>query len=448
VKALTGPEQDRLLLPVSASVVGVIALVLGLIRLDRRPLWMDEAFDVHFTTLGWSKYLEVVRENEMSQALYLLVLKPWLAIASSGEWAARLPSVVFAAAACALMVPLGARLLGSRLAGVVAGLLLACNAFGVEWSQQVRTYSLSMLASVVVTYLFVRAAESNSWSWWLTYGAVSGLAVYAHFFVALVVMAHYAALLAIGRTSAVKRWAAGVAIGLLLAAPALDFAVNHDNGQAGWVPPLSWPFVEETIDSLSGGNGVLLLLAFGGVLLVVWRAFRHVGEAWRHVLVASWVTAPLVIALVMSYFKPLYADRYLIVVLPALAMSAAALVTAGGRVPAIAAAAVILGFSLHGVRHWYEGPIEQDWRAAATVIEQRAAPGDKILVRPDWLTPVAGYYLTDEPDTGDLGPTTTWIVSYFDRRAEIEGLVTDEWRIAERIDFPSVDVYRIVHRAS
>ena len=422
--------------------------MLGAVRLDRRPLWMDEAFDVHFTTLGWSEYLEVVQEFEMSQALYLLALKPWLAITTTDEWAARMPSVVFAAAACALVVPLGARLLGSRLAGVVAGLLLACNAFSVEWSQQVRTYSLSMLAAVVVTYLFVRAAESNSWAWWLTNGVVSGLAVYAHFFVALVVIAHYPALLAIGRTSAVKRWAAGAGIGLLLAAPALDFALNHDVGQTGWVPPLSWRLVEETLDSLAGGNDVLLALALGGVLLLAWRVFRHVGEAWRHVLVASWVTVPLVIALVMSYFKPLYADRYLIVVLPALAMSAAALVTAGGRAPAIVAVTAILGFSLNGVRDWYEGPIEQDWRAAARLVEERAAPGDRILIHPDWMAPVAAYYLTAEPDTGDLGPRTTWVVSYFDRRGEIEELVADEWRIVERIDFPGVDVYRIVHRSS
>ena len=422
--------------------------MLGAARLERRPLWMDEAFDVHFTTLPWGQYVDVIRAMEMSQALYLMVLKPFLTLTSTAEWAARMPSVVFAAAACALTVPLGARLLGSRLAGVVAGLLLACNAFSVEWSQQARTYSLSMLAAVVVTYLFVRAAESNSWGRWLTYGVVSGLAVYGHFFVALVVIAHYPALLAIGRTSAVKRWAVGAGIGLLLAAPALNFAVNHDNGQAGWVPPLSWRLVEETLDSLAGGNDVLLALALGGVLLLAWRAFRHVGEAWRHVVIASWVTAPLAIALVMSYFKPLYADRYLIVVLPALAMSAAALVTVGGRAPAITATAAILGFSLNGVRDWYEGPIEQDWRAAARLVEQRAAPGDRILIHPEWLAPVAGYYLTAEPDTGDLGPRTTWVVSYFDRRSEIEELVADEWRIAERIDFPGVDVYRIDHRPS
>jgi hypothetical protein len=77
-------------LPASASAVGILAAVLGAVRLDRRPLWMDEAFDVHFTTLGWSEYLKFVREFEMSQALYLLVLKPWLAITTTDEWAARI----------------------------------------------------------------------------------------------------------------------------------------------------------------------------------------------------------------------------------------------------------------------------------------------------------------------------------------------------------------------
>ena len=154
--------------------------------------------------------------EEMSQALYLLILKPWLTVATTAEWATRLPSVVFAAVAAALMSHWVSASSGSLLAGCAAGLLLACNAFGVEWSQQARTYTLAMLASVIVTYLFVQAADSDTWRWWLIYGVAAGLAVYAHFFVALVLIAHYPALIALGRPKAVKRWAVAVGIGMFV----------------------------------------------------------------------------------------------------------------------------------------------------------------------------------------------------------------------------------------
>src|SRR5262245_14193435 len=156
---------------------------------------MDEALDVHWTGFSWSDYLHIAFENEGSQVLYLLMLKPWLALMSTDEWVARMPSVVFAALAAALMVPLAIRLFGSRFVGIGAGLLLATNAFSVSWSQQARQYALAMLFAVVVTYLFVIALESDGWAWWFAYGVVAGVSVYSHFFVALVVVSHVLALL-------------------------------------------------------------------------------------------------------------------------------------------------------------------------------------------------------------------------------------------------------------
>jgi len=444
VPAASVVPRGRLVTAASAAAVGAVAALLGGLHLSRRPLWMDEAFDVHFTTLGWGKYLELVREVEASQALYLLVLKPWLALTTTDEWAARLPSVVFAAAACALMVPLGARLLGSRLAGTVAGLFLACNAFSVEWSQQARTYTLAMFAAVVVTYLFVRAADSGSWGWWIAYGVGAGLSIYAHFVVAFVLAAHYPALVALSRSSVVKRWLVGTSLGLLIAAPALDFAVNHDRGQAGWVPPLSSRVVNESVEALGGSNGVLLCLAALGVGLAVCRALQS-EDRWRLVLTAAWVTVPFLLALGASLFKPLFTDRYLIVVLPALSLSAALVVTSGGRPAAVAATAVALVFALAQVRDWYTGFVEQDWRAAAELVERRASTRDTIVVHPGWLAPVAGYYLTEPPTTDTLPAGTTWILSFFDRRAEITEYVTSAGHtIEERLEVPGVDVYRVV----
>ena len=123
------PARDTLLLSI---VAGATAALLGAISLERRSLWMDEALDVHWTSLSWADYLRIAFENEGSQALYLLLLKPWLALTSTDEWVARTPSVACAALASALMVPLGIRLFGSRLVGIGAGLLLATNAFSAS----------------------------------------------------------------------------------------------------------------------------------------------------------------------------------------------------------------------------------------------------------------------------------------------------------------------------
>ena len=156
------------------------------------------------------------------------------------------------------------------------------------------------------------------------------------------------------------------------------------------MPPLSWLHVDVTIESLGGENGVLLGLAVVGVGVLCRRVRRNAPGAWKAALVVAWVMVPLLVVLAVSVVKPMYADRYLIVVLPALALSAASVITAAGRATAIVALAATIAFSLAGVRRWYEGPIEQDWRAAASIVDQRAAPADAILVVPDFLILLLG----------------------------------------------------------
>ena len=165
----------------------------------------------------------------MGQTVWLLLLKPWLSIAGHGEVAARAPSVLFAAAACALLVPVGRTLLGGRLAGAAAGLLMACSAFVVQWEQQARTYTLALFASVAVTYLFLRALRSSGWRWWLLYALVGVVAVYTHFFVGLVLVAHAAAAFAFRPRPGRPAVYAGVIV-VLLSLPAAAFAIDTSAG--------------------------------------------------------------------------------------------------------------------------------------------------------------------------------------------------------------------------
>ena len=83
-------------------VVAAVSALAGIVTIGRRPLWTDEVVDVQWTHKGWHDYLSLTFRSEMGQALWLLLLKPWLSIAGHGEIAARAPSVLFAAAACAL----------------------------------------------------------------------------------------------------------------------------------------------------------------------------------------------------------------------------------------------------------------------------------------------------------------------------------------------------------
>jgi hypothetical protein len=98
-RGLRRSHRGRLLDLSGALGVGVLATVLGLVALDRRPLWMGEAMDAQWAGIPWNQYLDRIRISEMGQTLYPLMLKPWVAAASDAEWALRLPSVAFVALA-------------------------------------------------------------------------------------------------------------------------------------------------------------------------------------------------------------------------------------------------------------------------------------------------------------------------------------------------------------
>jgi mannosyltransferase len=432
-----------------ATGAGATAVVLGLISIERRSLWIDEAVDIDWATLSWGDYLRVAFQNEGSQALYLLFLKPWLALTSTDEWVARIPSVIFTALAAALLVVLGARLFRSRFVGFGAGLLLATNAFVVSWSQQVRQYSLAMLLAVVATYLFVRALESDGWRWWLAYGVVAGVSVYAHFFVALVLASHVPPVVASPRrTLAVRRWAVAAAIGLLISLPALDFVLNHDTGQVSWIPELRYAYVEEVVHAISGESWALLAVGAAGLCALVYGAARHVADSWRYVLVASWLVVPLLLACAISVFKPMLLDRYLIVAVPALALASAYAVSRLGRRPGAVALVALVAVGLVHVRDWYGSFIEQDWRGAVEHAERRRAPSEQLLVYPGWLYAPVTYYADDPPDTSEeLSSDRAWVVSLADRAGEIEAWAAGSgYDVAARSSFVSVETWRLEKR--
>jgi mannosyltransferase len=427
-----------------AAAAGLTAAVLGVIELERRSLWIDEALDVGWTELAWSDYLRLAFENEASQALYLLLLKPWLAVMPNDEWSARAPSVVFAVAAAALLVPLGTRLTGSRLAGFGAGLLLATSAFAVAWSQQARQYALAMLLAVVVTYLFVRALESDGWRWWIVYGLAGGVAVYSHFFVALVLVSHAAAVVVVPRANLVRRFAAAAGIAFVIAIPALDFVVNHDTGQAEWHPPVDWPYLKDVMYELGGESRFALALGGGGLVALVMSAARRPQQSWRYVLVASWLTLPLLLTLAVSYWKPMLVDRFLIVSLPALALASAYAISRLGRWAGAAALVVAVAIAVTHVRDWYDSLVEQDWRGAVEYVESEKQPEEQVLVHPYWLAPPVEYYAEEPPDTETLSGRRAWVISLTERAGEIEQLAADsQYRIADSRNFVSVHVWEV-----
>ena len=260
----------------------------------------------------------------MSQSAYLVLLKPWVAITTNNEVWLRLPSVIAAALAAALLVPLGARLF-DRTTGIVAGILLATNELLVTWSQQARAYALVTFAVVLASLLFVRALDDPRRRNWLLYAVAAAFAVYCRFWAGFAIVAHFTSMPFAPRRPLLRRVVEATVVFLALIAGAVYFTATAQRvRQLGGIGVPSMDLLRSVVTLTSGHNVGLQLIALGGLVVLVFQTGAgHAGGGVAH-RPGRRLDCVADRALVSrSEYQPILVPRYAIVITPALALAGA-----------------------------------------------------------------------------------------------------------------------------
>jgi mannosyltransferase len=385
---------------VYVTAITVLALALGFILLGDKSFWLDEGYSFAYAQSDWSGLWKVISTSQANMSLYYVLLHPWLGI-GTGEFAIRALSVLFVAGTIPLLYALGRRLLGD-LPALLACLLFAVNSFAIRYAQEARGYSLAVFLSVLSTLLFVRAIDRPSFGRWAAYAFVGGVAAYAHFFMAFVLAAHLAALLFLGsRRPRVRHLIAVYAAVAALVSPLVLFVFTRSKGQISWIPRPTPTSLIRAFEDLSGGLGPWLPLAYFVVgtagAVAAWRALRAGRlQPWHAVLVAAWFLIPVLGSFVLSFAKPIFISKYLIVALPALALGVGfGLATLPSKGAVVGATVVVVALSAVGLTRWYSGYEKDDWRGAARFLVDGARPGDGIVVVPTRVRKALEYYVVE-----------------------------------------------------
>jgi mannosyltransferase len=406
--AVAGTDVERG--GVVAPVIGlaVLAIVVSVVQLGSKSLWNDEGITWQYATGPWSDLWQLVSDDKGHMALYYLAARGWLGLVGESETAARLLSVLGAAIALPLAY-LVARRLVSRSVALIGCLLLGVNAFFVKYAQELRAYSFVLAAACAATLAFVHLVEHPSRRRGVVYGAVVGLSLYLQFFSALIPLAHLASLLALPHER--RPWRALVPAGVVaavLAAPiALGFLTGGTGGGLGWVDSPSVHQVVhvgydltsarghvESTDALAVGMLALYLgcaLVGVGACVGIWRRGRS-EAAWRTAVLVAWAAVPLATSLAASLVRPMFAGRYLILVLPAIAMLVALGLVQLSFVWRSLVAASLVVLSALALVSWYDAPPFESWREAVDELAASAQPGDAVVVYPSGISSTYAYY--------------------------------------------------------
>lgn len=365
----------------------VLAAVLVLFELGHKSLWYDEAFSLGIVDRPVGDALWRIAHWEVNMSPFYLALAGWWRLGQGEGFLRLLP------AACSILsIPaifaLGRRLFDARV-GAVAALLLAVHPLGVQWGQQLRGYSLVLLLVILSTTMLLRALERpEATGPALAYAAVASLATYGHFFAALVIVAHVVWLL-LHRPLPVRLMAVAGGAGAVLLAPLGWYFLTRHGDPLYWVSDKTTSAIVDTATALTGGSKWAVAAYSTAGVAGLWAIAKQVREPdetrrWEPLLPVAWLVLPLLIATVSTAtVKPLLEGRFLIVVVPALVLIAAAgLCRLGGRWGG-ALLAVLLVVSAVGIDRWYTTPAHEDWRGAATVVAA-AAPPDGVVVLEPW----------------------------------------------------------------
>jgi hypothetical protein len=405
------PRRD---LTILAGLVGV-ALVLDTYCLGCKSLWWDEGFTLTATQVGWSEIGKGLISSG-SNPLFFVLVRGWGAL-GQGEAFIRVLSVPPAVATIPVIYWLG-RELFDRTVGLVAAALITTNSFVVEYAQTARGYSLVLFLTTLSSLFLVRAVKQSTKGRWIAYVVVTVAALATQIFAFGVVIAQLAALALTQPRASKGDWVRRVLVPLLLMTPVLALpAAWFIFVRTGlrWIPPPSMidlitvPLVlagqaraYRTLILLGPAGAVLLFTNAVAMipLVLLGRNFMTKGRSpalWPHAFLVLWFTIPVVGSFLASLVFPIFLDRYLIVVVPAIAiLTAVGLSRLPSRWMSITTLTVICGVAVLSLANYY-GEKKEDWRGVADYVQSHSGPNDGLIIYRPGGTAAFSYYARRDP---------------------------------------------------
>lgn len=322
----------------------LVIFLFSINNIDADSLWYDEAWTVYAVTAPAPTTYEPPRgvrarvttpikaarddlsttvsrvRDDVHPPLYFVLLDAWTMAAGNSVFALRYLSLLVGVVGAATVYAMGKTLFTPQV-GLYALLIYGSGMLFIHYAQEARMYTLLMTLTVAVMLAYVRVLRVAIWWRGGLLALLAALGLYTHYVFALVIATCAVHVLLTRRDRLV--WVVGAFVGsALLFAPYIQVVVRQFGANPSGA--LAAP-VETTLAAVAA----LLLLLTGGwwwlygvVLIAVAGAVYQRWARWRELLlIVLWlVMTPVVLLIVNAVWLPLYQVRYVLAVLPAVAL--------------------------------------------------------------------------------------------------------------------------------
>jgi mannosyltransferase len=405
----------------------LLILLLGLfVRIyfiSGQSLWFDEGYSVRMSQLSPREIISKTASADYHPPLYYIVLHYWVSLFGTSEFSVRLPSAILGICSILILYKVGKHLFNDNV-GILSSLILAVSVFHVEYSQEVRSYSLMAFMTLLSFYFFLKLFNEKNLRSSVGYIISSAVLMYTHVYGLFFILSqniYFIAnkLFSRGKTISAGKWVSLQGILLILFLPWTNsFLAQTAKVQRGyWVTE---PTLLSVIYTFGGYAGSRLLLFFflifvglaltrRGKILPELKEASNLGETQslkrgmsQHealYLLFLWLSVPVVLPFLISYVShPIFISRGTIgSSLAFYLLAAKGIDTLPKKYFKPACIALVVILSLSNIWVYYHRVYKDPWREVARTVDMTAKSGDMVLFNSSLCQYLFSYY-SKRPD--------------------------------------------------
>jgi mannosyltransferase len=298
-------------------------LILKFLFISSNDIAGDEPFSIYHSQMDVSSIIDLMK-LENNPPLHFLILHFWIKLFGISAFSVRFLSVIFSSLTALVIYQIGNKFFSFSI-GFIGSLLFSFSNLNLLLAHEARVYALfGLLSAFSMFYFFCICNRNNNYGYFILLLITNILLVYAHYFGFFVIIIQTLAVLMIKdiRKPVLKLYLVYLLLFIGLYIPNILVLYTRFSASAHgtWVVKpngitsiydMVWAFSNQPVTTV-----ICIIILFAA--LIKWFFYRLQSDNSKNQkIILIWFLFPFFFMFAISYWVPMYLDRYLIFVTPA-----------------------------------------------------------------------------------------------------------------------------------
>jgi 4-amino-4-deoxy-L-arabinose transferase-like glycosyltransferase len=299
----------------------ILNFILKVLFISANPVSGDEPFSIFHAQLDFPLIIQQLSYYN-NPPLFEIILHLWIKLFGISEVSVRFPSLIFSVLTVYFIYKTGKEFFTYRIA-VITSLLFTFSNYHVLFSHEARVYALFALLTAMSMYFFMTIVKKNNdIKYYFLLLAINALLLYSHYFGFFVIIIQSIAFLLLEecRKKGLNKYLIYLVLLIVFYIPHINILMERfveATGHGTWLKApigiesiynMLWKFSNQPATTVI--SIFILLAAF--VKIIIKKEIKIISSNTKIVL--TWFLFPFFSMFIISYWIPMFLDRYLIFV--------------------------------------------------------------------------------------------------------------------------------------